>query len=125
MNVPSKVLWGEGLFLRPQHFQQQDRYHEARLNETASALHPYCWGVRRLAVDTDALKADTLRVTELALIFPDGEVVRAPDHDPLPPQVRLDELPPDVQAICFHAALPLLKPHGENCAAFAQRASNG
>jgi type VI secretion system protein ImpJ len=117
MNVPSKVLWGEGLFLRPQHFQQQDRYHEARLNETASALHPYCWGVRRLAVDTDALKTDTLRVTELALIFPDGEVVRAPDHDPLPPQVRLDELPPDVQAICFHAALPVLKPHGENCAA--------
>jgi type VI secretion system protein ImpJ len=37
---PSKVLWGEGLFLRPQHFQQQDRYHEARLNDTATALHP-------------------------------------------------------------------------------------
>ena len=56
MNIPSKVLWGEGLFLRPQHFQQQDRYHEARLNETANALHPYCWGVRRLAIDTDALR---------------------------------------------------------------------
>ncbi|WP_455598042.1 hypothetical protein, partial [Acinetobacter pecorum] len=22
-----KVLWGEGLFLRPQHFQLQDAYH--------------------------------------------------------------------------------------------------
>ena len=46
MNNPSKVLWGEGLFLRPQHFQQQDRYHEGRLNQTARALHPYGWGVR-------------------------------------------------------------------------------
>ncbi len=42
--MPSKVLWGEGLFLRPQHFQQQDRYHEARLNQTACALHPYRLG---------------------------------------------------------------------------------
>ncbi|WP_198118766.1 type VI secretion system baseplate subunit TssK [Massilia rhizosphaerae] len=116
MNIPSKVMWGEGLFLRPQHFQQQDRYHEARLNETANALHPYCWGVRRLAIDTDALKADTLRVTELSLIFPDGDLVRAPDRDPLPPQARLDELPPEVQTITFHAALPVLKPHGDNCA---------
>ena len=116
MNIPAKVLWGEGLFLRPQHFQQQDRYHETRLADTASALHPYCWGVRRLALDADALKADTLRITDLALIFPDGDLVRAPEHDPLPPQCRLDALPPAVQAITFHAALPVLKPHGDNCA---------
>ena len=38
MSMPAKLLWGEGLFLRPQHFQQQDRYHEARLNQTACAL---------------------------------------------------------------------------------------
>jgi type VI secretion system protein ImpJ len=117
MQTPSKVLWGEGLFLRPQHFQQQDRYHEARLNETAAALHPYCWGVRRLDVDADALKADVLRVTGLSLIFPDGEIVRAPEHDPLPLPVRLGDLGPDVQVLTFHAALPLLKPHGDNCGA--------
>ncbi|WP_296944927.1 type VI secretion system baseplate subunit TssK [uncultured Massilia sp.] len=117
MNIPAKVLWGEGLFLRPQHFQQQDRYHEARLGETASALHPYCWGVRRLEIDADALRADVLRVVELALIFPDGEIVRAPGPDPLPQQVRLGDLPPDMQSLTFHAALPALKLHGENCAA--------
>ncbi|QJE02859.1 type VI secretion system baseplate subunit TssK [Massilia forsythiae] len=117
MTTASKVLWGEGLFLRPQHFQQQDRYHEARLNETAGALHPYCWGVRKLTIDADALKADVLRIIELSLIFPDGEVYRAPDHDMLPPQVRLGELPSAMQDISFHAALPSLKVHGENCAA--------
>jgi type VI secretion system protein ImpJ len=117
VNNPSKLLWSEGLFLRPQHFQQQDRYHEARLNQTASALHPYSWGVRRLAIDHEALKSDVLRVNELSLIFPDGEVYRAPEGDPLPLQVRLSELAPNVQAITYHAALPALKPHGENCAA--------
>ena len=116
VSMPSKVLWGEGLFLRPQHFQQQDRYHEARLNQTACALHPYCWGVRRLAVDLDALRNDVLRIDELSLLFPDGEVYRAPGGDPLPLPVRLGELPGAPQTVTFHAALPSLKTHGENCA---------
>lgn len=116
MNTPSKVLWGEGLFLRPQHFQQQDRYHEARLHQRASALHPYGWGVRALVLDLEALRSDTLRVLTLSLIFPDGELYHAPDGDTLPPQVRLDQLPADTQSITFHAALPAIKPHGENCA---------
>jgi type VI secretion system protein ImpJ len=115
VNNPSKVLWGEGLFLRPQHFQQQDRYHEGRLNQTARALHPYGWGVRKLVLDLEALKSDTLRITELSLIFPDGEIYRAPQADALPLPARLDQLAPTVQAITFHAALPSLKAHGENC----------
>jgi type VI secretion system protein ImpJ len=116
VNNPSKVLWSEGLFLRPQHFQQQDRYHEARLNQTASALHPYSWGVRRLSIDHESLKADVLRINELSLIFPDGEVYRAPESDALPLQVRLSELAPAVQSVTYHVALPSLKPHGDNCA---------
>ena len=114
--MPSKLLWGEGLFLRPQHFQQQDRYHEARLNQTARALHPYAWGVRRLAIDHEALASDLLRIDAFSLIFPDGEIVRAPESDALPLQVKLGALPPSSQSITFHAALPAVKPHGENCA---------
>ncbi len=33
-----KILWGEGLFLRPQHFQLQDAYHEQRLNHTIRSV---------------------------------------------------------------------------------------
>lgn len=114
--MPSKVLWGEGLFLRPQHFQQQDRYHEARLNQTASALHPYAWGVRRMSVDQDALRNDILRLEQLSLLFPDGELYRAPEGEALPLQVRLADLPHSVQTVTYHAALPSLKAYGENCA---------
>lgn len=123
--MPSKVLWGEGLFLRPQHFQQQDRYHEARLNQTACALHPYCWGVRKLVVDLDALRSDVLRIEELSLLFPDGEVVRAPGGDVLPPQLRLGDLPPTLQSVTFHAALPALRVHGDNCATGPQDDDHG
>ena len=58
----SKLLWGEGLFLRPQHFQRQDAYHEARLAEAVRSLHPHAWGVQRLEVDTDALATQQLRL---------------------------------------------------------------
>ena len=63
MNPLSKILWGEGLFLRPQHFQRQDLYHEARLAEFSRAAHPYLWGVRKLKIDSDALASGCAAVT--------------------------------------------------------------
>ena len=66
MGMAAKVLWGEGLFLRPQHFQRQDQYHEMRLHRTASALHPYLWGVAHMEWDLAALKTGTLRLQALS-----------------------------------------------------------
>ena len=63
----SKVFWGEGLFLRPQHFQRQDAYHEARLQDLAGNLHPHPWGIRRLRFDTQALATGTLLTGHPAL----------------------------------------------------------
>jgi len=121
MSIPSKVLWGEGLFLRPQHFQQQDRYHEARLRQTAQALHPYLWGVREIAWDHDALKAGKLRPEALSIIFRDGEIVDAPASAPLPPAVDLSRVPASVQEVTWHAALPSLAPAGGNAAPIGEQ----
>ena len=85
----SKVLWGEGLFLRPQHFQRQDAYHEWRTAEFTRMLHPCAWGVRRLRVDPDALATGVLRFTELQVVFPDGELYSAPAEDELPAPLKL------------------------------------
>lgn len=123
MNTPLKVLWGEGLFLRPQHFQQQDRYHEHRLHETANAIHPYSWGVKSVQWDLDALANNTLRALELSLMFQDGEIFRAPTADTLPDAVDLSAIPLAQKNITFHAALPSLKIFGENFAPAGQ-ASN-
>ena len=116
MSISGKLLWGEGLFLRPQHFQQQDRYHETRLRDSVRALHPYSWGVGQLQVDRDALQNDTLRLLELTVFFPDGEIYAAPGADELPPELDLSEIPRGQQELIFYAALPAFKNFGGNFA---------
>lgn len=112
--MSNKVLWGEGLFLRPQHFQQQDQYHEHRLRESIQIVHPYAWGVLHLRIDRDALANDILRVLELSLRFQDGEMVDAPGADMLPEPVDLSALPQSQQGMVYYAALPAFKPFGGN-----------
>ena len=112
MSIPSRVLWGEGLFLRPQHFQQQDLYHETRLHQTAQALHPYLWGVREVRWDADALRADRLRLEALSLILRDGEIIDAPASAPRPPPIDLSPIPPSVREVTWLAARPSLAPGG-------------
>ncbi|WP_295756872.1 type VI secretion system baseplate subunit TssK [Undibacterium sp.] len=117
MNIDAKVLWGEGLFLRPQHFQQQDNYHEHRLHEMAMALHPYSWGIINLQCDKDALANNSLRLLELSLIFQDGEMLKAPAVDDLPAAIDLSELALSQQSITYYIALPALKSFGGNFSA--------
>ena len=107
--MTSKVLWGEGLLLRPQHFQQQDQYHERRLHESLRAAHPYAWGVNTLRIDIDALGSNVLRVLELSLRFQDGELVDAPATDVLPASIDLSTLLQNQQSVTFYAALPAFK----------------
>ncbi|RBJ98832.1 type VI secretion system baseplate subunit TssK, partial [Xanthomonas oryzae pv. oryzae] len=44
MTPYNKVIWSEGLFLRPQHLQQQERYLERYMELHAGALRPHAWG---------------------------------------------------------------------------------
>lgn len=114
MHRTPKLLWGEGLFLRPQHFQLQDGYHEWRLTETVSALHPYAWGLRKLVVDTEALANGVLRIEHLHAVFPDGELVCAPQDDPLPSPRSLQDTDPGQAEIGLYLALPPLRSTGGN-----------
>jgi type VI secretion system protein ImpJ len=114
IDMSGKILWGEGLFLRPQHFQQQDRYHEQRLNQSVQAVHPYAWGVNQIQLDRDALTNQSLRLLELSLRFQDGEFYDAPGADDLPDAVDLSQLPQSQQTVTYYAALPAFKAFGGN-----------
>jgi len=122
--MSSKVLWGEGLFLRPQHFQQQDRYHEQRVHCSVKAAHPFAWGVERMTLDLEALASNRLRLLDLALIFQDGEPVDAPTSDELPESVDLSQLAQSQHSVTYYAALPAFKHFGGNFAPAGQ-AANG
>ncbi|GLU30660.1 type VI secretion system baseplate subunit TssK [Trinickia caryophylli] len=114
MSYSAKLLWGEGLFLRPQHFQQQDAYHEARLAESLRALQPFSWGLRSVRFDADSLSNNSLRITELSLVFPDGTLYSAPQEDVLPEPVALETLPEGVGEFMFYLAMQPLRDAGGN-----------
>lgn len=122
MKAISKVLWGEGLFLRPQVFQHQDRYHESRLNEISKALHPYVWGIQKLEVDQAALALGTLLIQQISVIFPDGEIYTAPVTGELPAAIELNGLPSDVSEVTVYLAQPQLSTNRSN---MAQQCDNG
>nr|WP_300308102.1 type VI secretion system baseplate subunit TssK [Halomonas sp.] len=113
MSKHNRVMWSEGMFLQPQHFQYQDEYHQHQLGEVSARGGAFNWGVQELAVDEDALAQGRLQLTRLKLVFPDGTLVDAPQHDPLPPARDLGEL--NGTAECkIYAALRLVEPHSPN-----------
>lgn len=79
-----KVIWCEGMFLQPHHFQQQDRYWRGQL-ASGHLFHPYAWGFTRLAFDRAKLKMGIIMLREGAGILPDGTYFTVSDQqEPLP-----------------------------------------
>ncbi len=80
-----KVIWSEGMFLRPQHFQQQERYLEQSLHLRAQALHGLFWGYTRLTVDDEALALGKIALRAAQGVFADGTpfVFERADQAPL------------------------------------------
>ncbi|HPB74455.1 MAG TPA: type VI secretion system baseplate subunit TssK, partial [Chromatiaceae bacterium] len=80
----NKVLWFEGLFLQPHHFQQHDRYLEHLVDAKSGFGLVEPWGLQRLRVDAELLGMGRFALTEVAGILPDGTPFDAPASDPLP-----------------------------------------
>lgn len=73
-----KVIWSEGLFLRPQHLQQQDRYFDYQIRRRVQLLEPYCWGFQTLELDENLLQLGKVALTRAEGILPDGTLFRLP-----------------------------------------------
>lgn len=108
-----KILWGEGLFLRPQHFQLQDAYHEQRLNHTVRATIPFAYGIQVLQFDESLLNTNVLALSKVEMIWQDGEIYQAPAQDLLPEPILLDILNLKGE-IHIYLALPILQPNKKN-----------
>jgi type VI secretion system protein ImpJ len=90
MTQNNKVIWSEGLFLRPQHMQQQERYLERYVELRAGGLRPYTWGFHELELETDLLAIGKLGIKRARGSFPDGTPFAMPGDDPLPPPLEVD-----------------------------------
>jgi len=56
MTKAAKVVWTEGMFLRPHHFQQSESYLLSQVREWGTAQHPYMWGFFDLQFDEAMLR---------------------------------------------------------------------
>ncbi|OCH69904.1 type VI secretion system baseplate subunit TssK [Vibrio splendidus] len=68
----NKVVWSEGMFLSPQHFQQQERYLENFTRAYAGQISPQCFGLTELELDRSMLNIGKVAVKRAQGIFPDG-----------------------------------------------------
>ena len=114
MSRVNRILWGEGMFLRPQHFQQQEIFIEQRISDTLRAIHANPWGIRKAALDADALRSGLLRVDQLEVVYQDGTLVRAPENEPLPSARNLADIPQLGTEALVYACLPTMSPFGGN-----------
>jgi type VI secretion system protein ImpJ len=80
----NKVIWSEGLFLRPHHFQQHDRYIEHLLDSRCASLQAHGWGITELEIDKNLLSLGKFSITSCKGLLPDGTPFNIPD-DALPP----------------------------------------
>ncbi|GAD64364.1 type VI secretion system baseplate subunit TssK [Aquipseudomonas alcaligenes] len=99
-----KVVWQEGMLLRPQHFQQNDRYFEHQLKSRSRLQDIYPWGFFSLEIDRQFLGMGKLVLSQASGVLPDGSLFELDaSRDPL----ALD-VPPNTAATPVYLALPLV-----------------
>jgi type VI secretion system protein ImpJ len=91
MGWDNKVVWSEGLFLQPQHLQQQERYLERLIRGSTAGLAPFAYGFTKLEIDTDLLTLGKLALRNAAGILPDGTPFSIPDHADHPAPLDVPE----------------------------------
>jgi len=104
MSENNRVVWSEGLFLTPQHFQQHDRWIAWLSRAQAGWLHAHPWGFRRLEIDEALLGQGQFGLHRAQGILPDGTPFDIP-HEQVTPEPLV--VPDEARGQTVHLALPL------------------
>ena len=105
MSSRNRVIWREGLFIKPQHFQQQQRHSEYALHARLSALSDYFYGLQTLVINEDYLGFGRIALVGATGILPDGTVFNIPNDDVLPTPLEITDASVANQKV--YLALPL------------------
>jgi type VI secretion system protein ImpJ len=109
MSWDSKIVWSEGMFLRTQHFQQQDRYVERLVRGRTENLRPHPWGLSNLAIDRSLLTTGRFSIAKAAGVFQDGTPFSIPEDADHPPPLALPESTHDA---IVYLTIPIRQPGG-------------
>ncbi|MDF0729252.1 type VI secretion system baseplate subunit TssK [Pseudomonas entomophila] len=89
MSSRNPVLWPEGLFVKPQHFQQAARASEAAFHQRLSSLNAAFFGFSELQLNDEYLSLGKIAITRARGIMPDGTVFDIPGDLPPPPPLEV------------------------------------
>lgn len=89
MAAQHRVIWSQGMFLQPHHFQQQARFVEHLVDARVRAAGPYGWGFGELVLDEAQLATGRVALTRASGVLNDGTPFSIPDIDPLPPPLEI------------------------------------
>ncbi|EOA8956197.1 type VI secretion system baseplate subunit TssK [Vibrio harveyi] len=82
----SHTAWCEGMFLRPQHFQQSERAFEHEFKGLNRFQQPYNWGVYQVRINPNSLKEGVVEIEKLEAILPDMTLIELQNvNEVLPP----------------------------------------
>jgi len=101
-----RVIWSEGLFLRPQHFQQLERSVEMLVDSRVAGMLAPGWGLSTLRLDDEALKIGRLAIKAARGVMPDGTPFSIPEEHAAPLAL---EIGTEVKDTLVHLALPLMR----------------
>jgi len=104
MSWTNRVVWHEGMFLRAQHFQQQDRWLETVIRARVAPLKPHPWGIVEMAIDRDLLATGRFALTSAAGVFEDGTSFAIPGETDHPAPL---DLPESARNVVVYLAAPI------------------
>lgn len=112
MMKTERPLWGRGIMVSPQHFQQQAAYTAwtAEVIARMGLNHP--WGVVEATFEPEMLKLGRLQAHRLQVRFQDGTMIDTDNADALPSALSLDGASGEAVIVL---ALPLMQANGGNC----------
>jgi type VI secretion system protein ImpJ len=107
MSSRHRVIWSQGMFLQPHHFQQEARFVEHQIDRRVRAAQPFAWGFDEIVLDEAQLALGRVALLRASGVLPDGTTFSIPDGDGLPAPYAV---PADLQNEVVCLAVPLARP---------------
>jgi type VI secretion system protein ImpJ len=111
MSRDQTVLWNEGMFLTPHHFQLWEACQQYALQFRVGSLASFGWGLTELEINRESLANGDFSIIKCGGVFPGGTTFSATDtRGPAPGRALRNALDPAVQTIDVYLALPSRSP---------------
>ena len=116
MKLLSRVVWAEGMYLAPHHFQAQNRYFEEAVHFATTSLWRDAFGLAACQLDADALRNGTVSLLHARGMFQDGLPFDIPECDPRPDAHNIvEKFLPTTDSLTVALAIPRWVQGHQNC----------